>query len=297
MPKYVGDTFNVTATLTSASGALTDAGSVAVTITLPDQTTTAGPFAMTHASLGVYTYPYVATVPGMHKATFAVTGGGSGVGAGFVAFYVEPLRTGIVTELEVKTHLRISDAAWVNYRDRILLWIQASRNLIEGVTGNLTITTQDEWADGGSPLIMVLEPPIYSMTAVTETFGANIVRALTLQPLDGNSSVNAYGYTVDDYFSGKLTRRVTGLAAPFALGRGNIHLQYKSGVAAEWDPNIRLANLELVRLWWIASQDQSNPQPESGPEYDEAPGTLVGEMPPRVERMLGRRDDSPFGIA
>lgn len=296
MAKYVGDTFTITATVTDASGALTDASSVTTTITLPDQTT-AGPAAMAHASTGTYTYSYVSTAAGMHVATFTVTGGGSGAGAGFVTFYVEPLTAGLVTLEETRAHLRISTETLPSYRDRLLHWIQASRELIEGVTGNLTVQAQDEWLDGGGSTTMVLEPPIASMTSVTETFGANIVRTLTLQPIDGETTVTAFGYTVDDYTTGKLTRRVTGLAAPFALGRNNIHVQYNSGVAGQWHPNIRLSNLELLRMWWIASQDGSNPEPVDGQPYEEPAGALVGELPPRVIRMLGRRDERSMGMA
>jgi hypothetical protein len=298
MAKYVGDSFTVTATLRDVTGALVDADPVTMLVKRPTQQGTAtndGPYTMTHISTGVYTYPYPSVEPGMHMATFSPTGSNA-AHTGMVTFYVEPLRPGLVTEAETQIHLRINDSSWATYRDRILLWIQASRRLIEGVTGQLTVVAQDDWMDGGHPVVMVLEPPIVTVTAITETFGANIVRTLTNQPIDGNASVNAYGYTVDDYWSGKITRRVTGLAAPFALGRNNIHVQYTSGIAGEWDPNIRLANLELLRLWWVASQDQSNPQPESGPEYDEAPSTLVGELPPRVERMLGRRDEHGQGI-
>lgn len=294
--KYAGDTIEITAQVKDSSGALTDASSVTVTITLPDLTTV-GPTTMTHASTGVYTSSYVSAQAGMHVASFAVTGGGSGAGAGMVTFYVEPIRAGLVTEEEARAHLRISTATYPTYQDRIRLWIQSSRELIEGVTGRLTLVAQDDWMDGGAPTIMVLEPPIASMTAVTETFGANIVRTLTLQPIDGSGSVTAFGYTVDDYVTGKLTRRVTGLAAPFALGRNNVRLKYNSGVAGEWHPNIRLANLELLRLWWVASQDGSNPAPVEGPPYDEPAGALVGELPPRVIRMLGRGDDRAWGSA
>ncbi len=289
MARWVGDTFTVTCDVVDDSGYPADATAVTVTVVQPDGAA-AGPFAMTHADTGVYTYAFTSSVAGMHSARFTASGANASVGV--VDFYVYPLAQGLVSLEEVRAHLRISVPKLAAYRDRLLGWIQASRVLIEDIVGSLTVTAYDEWYDGGSAVIMLLESPIASVTSVTETFGANVVRTLTLEPIDGATPVNAYGYTAD-YDTGQLIRRVTGIAAPFALGRRNIHVVYAAGERGPWRENIRLANLETLRVWWLASQDGNDPAPLSGAGYDEPAGALVGELPPRARQMLGRRTRGP----
>lgn len=288
MARWVGETFTITQLVTDATGAPANAsGGVTATIHLPDGTI-AAPAAMTNTATGTYTYNYLTTQAGMHTAVCVATGAVAPIEP--LDFYVQPILQGLVSLEETRAHLRIAPAklATGTYRSKLLSWIQASRVLIEDLVGSLTITTHDEWYDGGYPTIMLLESPVASITAVTETFGANVVRTLTLQVIDGQQAVNAYGYTID-YDTGQLMRRVTGIAAPFAMGRRNVHVQYSSGTPGAWRENIRLANLECLRIWWLASQDGNDPQPLSGAAYDESPQSLQGELPPRVMHMLGRR--------
>jgi len=286
MARYVGDTFVITGSVTDVTGALADATSVSVSIQLPDGTSV-GPFTPQHPGTGTYTYAHTSTQAGMHTAVFTATGTNN-AGAP-ISFYVYPIAGGLVSPEEVRAHLRISPASWTTYQTRLLSWIAASRVLIEDEVGSLALTTYDEWYDGGAATIMLLESPIASVTSVTETFGANVVRTLTMQPIDGQQAVNAYGYTAD-YATGQLVRRVTGIAAPFALGRRNVHVVYAAGTAGVWRENYRLANLEQLRIWWLASQDGNNPQPLSGAAYDETVQDLhIGGLSPRVMQMLGRR--------
>ncbi len=285
-PRFVGDTWTITTTVVDATGTPVDASSVSIVIALPDGTvTTSTP--MTHAGTGIYTYAYPTTQAGMHSARFTATGAVSP--GGQVDFYVYPFLTGLVSLEEVRSHLRIAPASLATYQTRLLSWIQASRVLIEDEVGSLTVTAYDEWYDGGSPTIMLLESPVASIVKVTETFGANIVRTLTLEPIDGVNPVDAYGYTLD-YATGQMVRRVTGIAAPFAMGRRNVHVQYSAGTAGAWRENVRLANLEQLRIWWLAAQDGNNPQPLSGAPYDESVQDFqMGGLAPRVMQMLGRR--------
>jgi len=286
MPRTVGDTFTVTALFTDPTGAAANPASATASILRPDGTTAPAPVTLTATgTTGTWTGTFTTTQAGMHTAVFTGTGT---IAAAPADFYAYPVQPGLVSIEEVRAHLRISPAKLPTYLDRLRSWIQASRVLIEDLVGSLTITTHDEWYDGGYPTIMLLESPVASVTAVTETFGANVVRTLTLQPIDGAVAVNAYGYTID-YDTGQLVRRVTGIAAPFALGRRNVHVQYSAGTPGAWRENIRLANLETLRVWWLASQDGNSPEPLDGGGYDESPQALIGELPPRARQMLGRR--------
>lgn len=127
--------------------------------------------------------------------------------------------------------------------------ISAASTMLQNRIGPVTATgTLDEWYDGGAPTISLLSRPVLSVTSVTETFGANIIRTLTAQPLDGVTPVDAYGYTAD-LATGLVVRRVAGIASPFAIGRRNIHVVYTAGFAAV-PPDITYAMQLLVKHFW-----------------------------------------------
>ena len=158
----------------------------------------------------------------------------------------------LVTIADVTGHLNWSAAQATTYTAEMQHFIDGVTPVVEGIVGSVTPTAWDEWYDGGAPLLLVLHPPIQTITAVTETFGSNVIRVLSNQPLDGISAVDAYGYTFDAE-SGEITRRVSGIASWFAMGRRNIHVQYTSGRAVVPE-NIRLGTLELIRFNWQPQQ-------------------------------------------
>jgi Invasin, domain 3 len=299
MARFVGDTWTVTASIVDGNGNPADATSVAMTVLQPDSTTV-GPTGMTHAGTGVYTATFTAAQAGMHTATFVATGAVSPTGT--VDFYAYPSgqqAQGIVSLAEVQSYLRLTTAQVASYQPMFSSWLQASRALIEDIVGDLVVSTlHDEWYDGGQPIIMLLHAPLSAPpTAVTETFGANVVRTLTNEPIDGSTPVDAYGYTVD-LETGKLTRRVTGIAAPFAMGRMNVHVQYTTGRPGPWRENIRLANLETIRWWWVAFQQASVAQPMAAGAglFEDTPAAAAIELPVHVLRLLGRRTET-VGLA
>jgi hypothetical protein len=153
---------------------------------------------------------------------------------------------------DVATHLNWTAAQTDRYAAEVQGFIDGASVVVESISGSTNATAYDEWHDGGASSILTLHQPILSITSVTETFGANVIRTLAFQPLDGVSPVDAYGYTFDPE-SGEITRRVSGIAAPFAYGRRNIHVVYQAGRAST-PANIRLGMLELIRLTWWRSQ-------------------------------------------
>ena len=298
MSRFVGEVFTISYTVTDANGNATNTPSLTVSIIQPDSTTL-GPYAMTNTgSAGLYTYLFTPTESGMHTATGVATGGTAPIGT--VDFYVYPAgqaAQGIVSLSEMTNYLRLTAPTVTQYLPIFQSWLQASRVLIEDIVGPIVQSTlRDEWYDGGASTIMLLHPPISTIVKVTETFGANIVRTLALEPIDGVNPVDAYGYTAD-MVTGKLTRRVTGIAAPFALGRMNVHVQYNSGVPGVWLENYRLANLETLKWWWQAFMSGSVPQSFSGAiDRAESGAEQQMELPIHVLRLLGRQTE-PIGIA
>jgi len=272
MPRYVGDTWTITANLVDASGQPADATSVSVTIRLPDGTSV-GPFTMTHGVTGQYTYAYLAVQAGMHSATFAAVGAISPVGV--VDFYAYPAAPGIVTLAETKTELRIAPTVTA-YDDQLRGWIVASKTLLEQRTGPLVSRTVVDRFSGGKPSVTLTQPPVVAIVSVTET-------NYTLQP--GDYALNGS--------SGILTRMFGSFPYRFLDGRDNIVVTYTAGVAGVWGENIRLANLELLRTWWLATQQQYS---GGGAAEDAAYANMIYYLPPRVEKMLGT-SDLPPGIA
>jgi hypothetical protein len=73
--------------------------------------------------------------------------------------------------------------------------IAAATPIMEDLVGPILSRTCDEWHDGGSRTVRLLQSPVLSVQSVSESYG-NFVRTLTAQPLDG-STFDAYGYTID----------------------------------------------------------------------------------------------------
>lgn len=123
-------------------------------------------------------------------------------------------------------------------------YIDAAVATVTYITGPLTAATFTEYRDGGSPVIMLDNPPVISITSVTEYVGVT-GRTLTAQPL--GQSVDNYGYSLDDPLSGKLVRRGSGgLATPFWGGRGSVIITYVAGQASV-PADVVLATLEDIR--------------------------------------------------
>lgn len=279
--RYVGDAFTLTANVTDINGAPTDATSVTVTIRSPDNTT-GSPQTMTHGATGVYTYAFTATLGGMHTASFVATGAVAPVGS--VDFYVYPTgsaATGIVTLAETKTELRIASGV-TTYDNQLQAWIAASRNLIEQRVGPMVPRTVIDVFDGAKVSLTLTQPPVISITSITE---------------------GAYTLTTNDYVVSKPSGIVTRMFGQYPYrwldGRQNIIVTYLAGVTGVWLENIRLANLELLRTWWVATQSMSRPQAltgSGGMADDMTAQGITYYMPPRVEKMLGV-SDLPPGIA
>lgn len=281
MARYVGDVFTLTANVTDINGAPADATSVSVTVRSPDNTT-GSPQTMTHGATGVYTYAFTAVLAGMHTASFVATGAVAPIGS--VDFYVYPTgsaTTGIVTLAETKTELRIASGV-STYDNQLMSWIAASKTLIEQRVGPMVPRTVVDVFDGSKVSVTLTQPPVISITSITEG-------TYTCIPAD---------YTLSKP-SGVVTRMFGQYPYRWLDGRQNIVVTYLAGVTGPWNENIRLANLELLRTWWVATQSMSRPQALSGSggmADDMTSQGITYYMPPRVEKMLGV-SDLPPGIA
>jgi hypothetical protein len=137
-----------------------------------------------------------------------------------------------------------------------------ARGVMEDICGPILKRNCDEWHDGGSSQIRLLQAPVISITTVSESYGAGYTRALTEQVLDGGS-FDAFGFTIDKD-DGLLTRRVSGTAGVFVGGRRNVHVVYVAG-RTTIPGNLRRATRRLVR--WLYQTELQGQRPQGqGPE-------------------------------
>lgn len=144
---------------------------------------------------------------------------------------------------DIHAHLNIP-VSDVSHDTELQGFLDAATATVTYATGPQAATTFTETRDGGGTVIMLDNPPVLSITSITEFFTPG-GRVLTAQPL-GSGTGDAYGYSLDDPASGKITRRAAGYASPFIGGRNSVVIVYVAGtttVAAD----VRLAVLEDIR--------------------------------------------------
>lgn len=151
--------------VTDAAGAPANAGSMALTITLPDRTTvTVSPVAPT--STGVYAYDYPTVQAGRHSVRWVATG--VNAGAYTDAFDVrEAVPPTILSLREAKQHLKKS-LTDDRDDDEIRDWNEACTRAVERFVGPVTIrtVTQDVQFKSARSLALALTPAI-ELTSAT----------------------------------------------------------------------------------------------------------------------------------
>lgn len=213
------------------------------------------------------------------------------------------MSTDLVLASDVATHLNWSTAEATKYATPMARFISAATQVIEGISGPVVQRTFDEWYTGGRSRIQLDNYPVVGIpTLVTESYAASIVWTLTNQPIDGSTSGDAYGYTID-LAMGVLVRRASGVEMNFANGIRNVHVQYTAGMCADTahvPPNIALAALELIRFNWQPTQAGNVPSFGGGSGVDTvsvSDATHWGFfVPPRVMELL-KPNANRFGIA
>lgn len=172
-------------------------------------------------------------------------------------------------------------------------YIDAATPIMEDLCGPLLARDRVETYDGGRPQIVLLFAPLISVTSVVESYGSTYERTLTEQHIFDGSPVGAYGFTVD-LVSGQLTRRVSGVVAPFPNGRRNVQVSYTSG-RAEIGGNILLAARRLVRHLW--QSERQGFRPGKGRPADDVGYTPSGFAVPRAVIEMCAADIRPPGLA
>ena len=194
----------------------------------------------TRTSVGLFSAQFTPTIAGYYRYRWLTTGVGAGSESGSVQVRDPWLEVVSLDDLHAHLNIPTSDTS---HDDELRSFADAALATITYINGPLTPTTFTEVRNGGSPVIMLDNPPVISITSVTE-FYIPSGQPLTLQPL--GASTSAYGYSLDDPAAGKLVRRTSGgYESSFIGGRNSVVITYVAG--AQLAPDVQLAMLEDIR--------------------------------------------------
>lgn len=245
-------------------GVLVNATTAALTITLPDGTTTAPSIVNPPLVTGKYLYDYVAVQSGRHVGTWLFTMAG-----GKTTSYVETFDVGqgLVTVDEAVAHLRAAGVVTSSADLDQLQWLcMVATDAVERDLGRvLTRRTVTEVYDGGQSAIVLRQSPVISVTSVSDS-------AVVISALD---------YTLDQS-TGILYRGGTSTYwTRFTTGRQSVSVTYVAGYT---DPPraARMVALTIVQSLWQESQQSAHPLIDEGAGVDMF--SAVGSMNSYLQR-------------
>jgi hypothetical protein len=239
--------------VTDASGALADATTVTLTITLPDATTTAP--TVTRDSLGVYSASYTPTQRGRHVASWAATGTNA---SAFTTVYnvVDPAAS-VVGLAEMQAYLQETRTS---QQDAIRAVTEAATAAVEDYCNRaFRRTSYVEVYDGGKPSVFLRHTPILSVSSVVEN-----------------------GTATTDYRVNNLTGQLTKGSAGLNVGLwypvvGALTVTYAAGAASIPQPVVEAVKMTAQSLY----VEQAGRAPRAADEFA-APADLI----PRIARLM-----------
>lgn len=271
-----GQPIPLSVNLTDINGVPGNATAITLTIILPDGSTTFP--TITNPVTGSYTATYVPTQAGLHHVRWVATG--SNASAFSDVFSVDAATPPMLVSLaDVKDYLSITSTVTA-HDGRLQRYIEGATSMLVDVIGPISPTTFVETHDGGRPFIMLRNPPIISVTSITEYIGLQGF-VLTDQPLGATTSM--WGYSLSPQ-SGKVTRRGSvGDPIPFQGGRMSVSVTYVAGQSVI-DPAVTLAALEDIRGLYSQTQFSATTVVVGDLPQDNA-WTPVGTFP-RLQAIL-----------
>jgi hypothetical protein len=271
----LGDTVPLGVDIKNAAGALTNASTIALTITLPDGTSSAP--TPTNPSTGRYEYDYTTAQAGRHLVRWVAT---TPYAAYTDVFDVRSAAgIGIVSLADAKNHLNITTTT---HDEELRGFVDTVTDLIEHVSGSVIRRSVVETHSGAyKPALLLRQPPVMSIASVTEN----------------GTTLAATDYSLDA--DAGLLYRMAGAYLPsrWRAGVKNIVVTYLAGRASVPAP-VREAALDLIRINWRPQQG-GNFSPFDGGRGDDAGAAQVRLgffVPNRVAQLLAPSAD-PGGFA
>jgi hypothetical protein len=260
----VGQTLTFGVTVTDANGAAANVGTGPVgVVTLPDGVTTASAV-VTNPQTGSYVGTHAATQPGRYRITWTASGTNSGGFPYTDLADVWPADPRLIISLAAaRDALNVPDSDRAD-DDELRLYIAATTEVIESLTGPLLAATRVETYDGDGSAVLALHAYPNAITSVVEN----------------GATLPATAYAIGR--GGILWRRTGVWSGSYP---GNIVVTYTVG-RTSIPPNVALAAREQLRHLWQVGQVATRP----GLGGEPAPGyaTPMGfAVPNRVIELLG----------
>jgi uncharacterized phiE125 gp8 family phage protein len=247
----IGDVVTLSTTVYAADGITpANGGSVVLTITLPDQSTSTP--AVANVGTGLYSATFTTTQTGTHTYRWLVTG--ANAGAQNSMFEVEQPTVGMVSLEETKAYLNILRSTDDELLRSLIL---AASDLCEGPEGTgqtwrRTVVT-NELHSGNSDTVVTNRRPVTSLTALSIDGTAQTV---------GNFDAETWRiYNPNGVFSS--SRRVNNVSVSYVAGGQPVPAGVRNGV------------LEMVRHLYAMRRGGSNLPRQEEPDYTESIGYLI----------------------
>ena len=258
-----------------STGALANAGSVVLTITLPDQTTTTP--AVSNTSTGIYvpTSPYLCAQAGRYRADWVATGTNSTVFSQIVEARV--FRSAVSLD-DARSFLAIT-ADDTTYDPAIRDFMEAATAAVEKRIGPIAPRSVTEFHRGGGTTVMCRNHPVVSVTSVTEYYGS---QSFALTSVSDPSQGSTYTYIAETPDGTITRRRPGGTDGVFPDGNQAVQITYLAG-RTDVEPDIYQAVLLVLEHMWQTQRGAVRGRPSS-PDY--LPGAAYS-LPLRATELLG----------
>lgn len=261
----LGDVVPLSVTIRDEDGNAANAGSVAVTITLPDGTTSTTS-SITPTSTGQYDHDYQTVQAGRHGVRWVATGTNASVYED--AFDVTPTDSrAFVSLADVKAHM---DKTGTSDDEELRGFVTAACQMIEERIGRVTPTTVVEDRTGCA-VIVLEQRPVISVTSVASLPGLTAVD-------EAEPENSVAGWVLDG---------PAGILRHSGSSFGSVRITYRAG-RTPVPGNVRLAALELTAHLWRSSQlnNSGGRPPFADSETPIMPGSAYA-LPIRVRELLG----------
>jgi len=201
----VGDLYRCSWTNTApGSGGLVNAGSIALTITLPDGATTSPTVVNPPATTGQYVYDYQTVQAGRHSARWVGTG--TNPGAYVEVFDVRPADVPYIVSLQdIKDQTNISNTA---SDEELRRYLEAATGAIENHLGLAVVKrTRTEEHQIGRGALVLNWTPVGAVTALslvdgTYTWNVNDLHVTPAGVVTSPLGIDPYGHVTVTYTAG-----------------------------------------------------------------------------------------------
>ncbi len=253
----LGDVVGLAVNVYDATGALANATSVALTITLPDGTTTSP--SVTNSATGVYTATYTPAVAGRFSVRWVATGTNAST---YNDAFTVVSGAGLISLDEAKAFLNITSTT---NDEELREFVRAATAAAEEYAQRVFVrTTVTETHDGGGTLIVLRQPRATSITSVS----------------DNGSTLSTGDYRLK-FHGGAVERLANGFPLAFTAGANTVSVTYVADCTGR-DLTVAIhAIKQMVKHLWKTQRGAK--QPQTGDEWESGAGY---SYPRRVVELL-----------